>query len=162
MTAGMGVVMSTISEVITIPLAKTAVDRYLLDYFQMHRRPDMSIVIPLHVSLHDFGLPVDLAIARDVEVHVQRGRDAQGLNDEMAIAWKPTDDGPYPAFTGRLITWSEGNPNESLVELRGTYEPPLGAAGKAFDDAIGHAIAKRTAHELLLELTTSVLNENRL
>lgn len=34
--------------------------------------------------------------------------------------------------------------------------PPLGAAGRLFDDAIGHVIAQRTAHQFLLTLAQGV------
>jgi len=40
----------------------------------------------------------------------------------------------------------------SLLELVGEYEPPLGAAGKAFDLLAGSRIASQTARYLLAEI----------
>ena len=40
--------------------------------------------------------------------------------------------------------------------LNGSYEPPLGAVGAAFDAVVGHKIAENTARNLLAVIADSI------
>jgi hypothetical protein len=153
--------MTKLSEVASVPLPVKTTEENILRYLESRRR-DGTIVIPLRVSLQDFGLPDDLRIERDVSVRVEKRRDAENINEEIAIGWIPTDEGPFPSFTGRLIVWSEEDLEKSFVQLEGSYEAPLGTAGKAFDAAIGWLIAKRTAQTFLNNLRDAAIALQRL
>ena len=125
--------------------------------FERYRDADGIVRFALHVALDDFGLPLGLEIGREVEVRVSRRRDEQNLNEIYAIAWQPAGGGPFPAFDGKLILWSEDDPAECYLELDGTYEPPLGhVVGAAFDATIGHLIAERTAKTFLGDVAGAI------
>lgn len=153
--------MTQLAAAVAVPLPAHVVEESILEYFRSMRRESGEIVIPLRVSLRDFGIPAGLALERDVTVNVVRRRDATNINEETVVAWEPRDGGPYPRFSGRLVTWSEQRPDESFIELSGEYDPPGGAAGQIFDDAIGHLIAQRTAHELLETLSEAIRGMHR-
>jgi hypothetical protein len=123
-------------------------------YFARRRDADGITRLSLRVPLDPVG--AGLALEREVSVVAQRGRDDQNLNDLIRIRWEPVEPGPFPAFNGTLVTWAEHDPSLSYVELDGTYDVPLGVAGEVFDEVIGHALAQRTAHALLLELARAI------
>lgn len=143
--------MTELRESIPIDVPADQAERCIFQYFERYRRPDGFIEIPLQVMLADFGVPGGVSISRTVTVHIARQRDAQNLNDEIAIRWDPGEGQPFPSLHGTLTVWGESRKN-AYIELRGTYEPPLGTAGQIFDDAVGHLIAKRTARQFLLTL----------
>ena len=103
-----------------------------------------TAVLPLRVK---FG---DLKIERDVEFHLASKPAYPGYK-LLDVSWAPKDGGPYPTFNGTLSV-AEDAPGWSRLEIDGTYSPPFGIAGAAFDAAIGHRIAQGTATELLAEL----------
>ena len=111
----------------------------------------------LHVPLDDFGLGTKIGISRDVEVHVERGRDEENLNDIFRVSWAPSDGGPFPDLHGTMTIWCEDDPNRAYLELNGTYEPPLGnVVGEAFDATIGHLIAERTAKQFVEKVADGI------
>ena len=106
-------------------------------------------VLPLRVK---FG---DLTIEHDVEFHLQSKPAYPGYK-LLDVSWAPKDGGPYPTFAGTLSV-AEDAAGWSRIEIHGTYSPPFGIAGAAFDAAIGHRIAQGTASELLAELKRILL-----
>lgn len=98
-------------------------------------------VIDLHVTI------ADLSISRkaDLELTCTRAFSAFKI---MEIAWQPHDGGPYPLFHGTLSV-EEIDGLFSRLDLDGTYEPPLGLAGLAFDAVLGHRLAIETARQFL-------------
>lgn len=144
--------MTTLREFVSIPCTVDDVRAFIPLYLETYRREDGVLRFPLRVPLEDFGLPEALSIERDVDFDVKLQRDVYNLNDDFALTWKPSGGGLYPTFDERLIVWSEGSPEETFVQLYGTYKPPLGAPGIAFDTMIGHLIAQRTAHAFLTTL----------
>jgi hypothetical protein len=140
--------MTRLREVANVSMSSAECERYLPQYF-VSSDTERQIRMPLRISLRDFGLPDAQAIERDVEVRVNKTRDEQNLNDEFAVTWEPVDGGPFPSFSGRLRVWGEDDPNASFIELDGSYQPPLGAFGVAFDATVGRSIAERTAREFL-------------
>lgn len=154
--------MTELRESIDVPLTSAQARDAILRYFETRRNGDGEIEIALRLPLSDFGLPGGVEIAHPVRVSVRRRRDQQNLNDEIAISWKASEDGlVYPAFSGWLIVWSEDQPKRSFIELRGTYEPPLGNAGVIFDAAVGRRIAEHTARLFLEDLRKAVDEKRR-
>ena len=147
--------MTRLREIANVSMGCAECDRHLQQYF-VSSDADRRIRMPLRVSLRDFGLPDALAVERDVEVCVYKTRDEQNLNDEFAVTWEPADGGPYPSFSGRLRVWGEDDPNESFIELDGSYQPPLGALGVVFDATVGRSIAERTARDFLRLLSAGL------
>ena len=143
--------MREIRENIALDVPASQAERCILQCFDRYRTPEGDIEIPLHVMLAEFGIPGGVSLERLVKVHVAKRRDAQNLNDEIALQWDPGAGQPFPSFTGTLTVWSE-SPETSNVELRGGYEPPLGTAGKIFDDAVGRSLARHTARQFLQTL----------
>jgi hypothetical protein len=122
------------------------------------QREDSAGSAHLHLRVPLKGLPglKELALEHDVRAIARRGRDEQNLNDVIQISWQPEGGGPYPSFAGTLVTWAEHDPKQSFIEIDGTYAPPLGVAGEAFDEGLGHAIATRTAQTLLEDIARAI------
>ncbi|HTU68929.1 MAG TPA: hypothetical protein VMF11_01295 [Candidatus Baltobacteraceae bacterium] len=97
-----------------------------------------------------------VAIEREVRVTARAGRDDEGLNDLVRITWQPEGTVVFPQFEGTLVAWGGEDPASSVIELRGHYAPPLGAAGQVFDEAIGLRIAQATAHEFLRDIKREI------
>jgi hypothetical protein len=124
-------------------LALAAIERYLAS-----KRNVLNLIVPLGA----LGLPSNLELEKPVYVQFMPARRNKLMlgrrNERLHLRWKP--DGPYPAFEGFLAIrpWS----GKTQIELRGSYEPPFGALGEAFDSAVGYRIAHATAHALLNDL----------
>lgn len=126
---------------------RSALDAFLSEkcaFGNVHRR--------LQVSLDGIPMFAGLALTHDVLVDAYRDRDDQNLNDLTRIAWKPDGGGPFPKFSGTIDTWAQGDSDGSVIEIDGTYAPPFGIAGEAFDAAVGRLIAQRTAATLLADI----------
>ena len=102
------------------------------------------ITLPLRVKV------AELSVEHDVEAKVVRRRD-ESWYSMLDVTWEPKGGGPYPSFTGWLGVEDEGF-GYSRLELNGTYRPPLGIVGAAFDAIAGHGIAVRSAQALLEHL----------
>lgn len=112
---------------------------------------------PHHVmprlNLGDFALPGDLALEKSAFVLARPGRDELNLNDELGVEFAPSSAPEwFPRFRGVLDLFPGERPDETIVELTGSYDPPFGAAGHAFDAALGHLIAQRSMRSFLQEI----------
>ncbi|MGA2392379.1 MAG: hypothetical protein ABSH03_03390 [Candidatus Lustribacter sp.] len=101
-------------------------------------------VIELHVTIGD------LSVARKADLELTP-RSAFPTLKIMEIGWQPHDGGPYPTFHGTLSV-EEIDGLFSRLDLDGTYEPPLGLAGLAFDAVLGHRLAVAAVRQLLSDL----------
>jgi hypothetical protein len=72
------------------------------------------------------------------------------------VTWAPEHGGPYPTFAGDLAIESGDDYQSFYLVLTGTYEPPLGVVGVAFDAFVGHRIAAMTARDLLATIADSI------
>jgi hypothetical protein len=72
-----------------------------------------------------------------------------------SVDWKSSDGGPFPEFVGELALENDDYKTFWLV-LEGTYEPPLGIVGDAFDLLIGKRMASQSARELLARIASSM------
>lgn len=99
------------------------------------------------------ALPIGGAtIERRVRVNYERGKDPMHFDEPWRVRWTPEEGGPYPDFEGELTVRADETYNDAILELRGTYTPPLGLAGKAFDAVAGFRIAAKTTRGLLASL----------
>lgn len=87
-------------------------------------------------------------ITKDVVVEVKRGTDPTHFDEPWLLHWDPVG-GIYPSFDGTLTVQAEENYRTSRLVLAGSYAPPGGVAGAAFDAVVGSRVAAATATELL-------------
>ena len=90
-------------------------------------------------------------LVKDVVVTFGKSADPMHFDEPWHIHWRPQA-GPYPEFDGQLTVRSDESYETALLELRGSYRPPGGAIGAAFDWAVGSRIASSTAQALLERL----------
>src|SRR5665213_4150864 len=94
--------------------------------------------------------PLDLE--KDVDVKIRRGEDPMHFDEPWDVTWSPHGGGPYPDFEGTLTIRADESWEVSVLELSGSYKPPLGFAGAAFDALLGARLAAATAKALLAEI----------
>jgi hypothetical protein len=87
-------------------------------------------------------------LTKDVTVTYEAGVDPMHFDKPWQVHWKPTS-GPYPDFDGELTVRADETYRTSQLELRGSYRPPGGVVGAAFDEVLGQHIAAATARALL-------------
>ncbi|MEO7202906.1 MAG: hypothetical protein ABI431_08560 [Candidatus Tumulicola sp.] len=105
------------------------------------------------------GAPYGVSLDREVRVEAWRARDDRNLNDVIRISWASEGGVVFPTFSGTLVVRGEADPTRSSIELDGHYQPPLGAAGELFDEAIGHRMAQSTVRELLEDIKRSMSSD---
>lgn len=128
----------------------------LESYFASQRASDGVARLRLRVPIT--GQERGLCVDREVWVEAWRDRDDLKLNELIRVTWTPEGKVAFPKFSGTLVVSGDGDPSRSHVELDGTYEPPLGAAGESFDAVIGRKLAESTAREFLEEVKRGVEN----
>ncbi len=103
-------------------------------------------------------------LVREVVVTYDAANDPMHFDQPWRLHWKPKA-GPYPEFDGELTVRADENYETSQLELRGSYRPPGGVLGAAFDATIGRRIATVTAQALLeriaSELETAYLRDEQ-
>ena len=125
-----------------------------------HGNPDgdtARIVLGLDASL--LGLPAPLRLERSVIVTIHGDHRSGDMTPRYAVAWAPEEPGPFPLFAGELQVENAEDYDAFWLVLRGTYEPPLGLVGAAFDYIVGSRIAAICARNLLGEIADSIESE---
>lgn len=140
--------MSKLVEKVYAHCALNQAPAYLERFFKMHAqgKPE-RVVVPLHAPLAIAGLKTDLE--KPVEFMLEEMHTGSDMIPMIRLRWEPEGGGPFPTFAGTLTIEADEDYSGCAIALRGSYEPPLGAAGKAFDAAMGSQIAHATARELL-------------
>ncbi len=82
--------------------------------------------------------------------------DPMHFDQPWHIHWTPKS-GPYPEFDGQLTVRADETYEVSALELKGNYSPPGGALGRAFDWAVGSAIASATAQRFLQRIGSEMV-----
>jgi hypothetical protein len=141
--------MASISEQrkVNVPLLLAAgyVRQYIREVFTKHNGLlTLSVATPTrrngaHVELHE-----DVIVDFAKMVHLKL------LTGETAVVWRPVHGGGMiPSFSGQLTLADSDDPDSCRLSLEGSYAPPLGAVGAAFDVLLGHTVARATAQRLL-------------
>jgi hypothetical protein len=102
---------------------------------------------PLTLSL---ALP-GAELTKEVVVTYGAGVDPMHFDQPWRVHWEPKG-GPYPEFDGELTVRADETYESAQLELKGSYRPPGGALGEAFDFAVGARIASATAQALLQQI----------
>ena len=92
-----------------------------------------------------------LELVKDVLVTFGPSVDPMHFDQPWHIHWKPQA-GPYPEIDGELTVRADETYRSAILELAGSYRPPGGALGAAFDWVAGSRIAGATARALLARL----------
>lgn len=87
-------------------------------------------------------------LVKEVAVTFGVASDPMHFDEPWSVHWKPIA-GPYPEFDGELTVRADETYESSRLELCGSYRPPGGTAGAAFDAVVGNRIARATAQALL-------------
>lgn len=109
---------------------------------------DGTAVLALRVPVVLPGLPL-MMLARDCVVRLTRIHQPGSMTVSYRVEWAPVAGGPFPKFKGTISLPNAEDYDNCFLALDGTYEPPLGALGEAFDRTIGRAIAESTGRDLL-------------
>ncbi len=92
-----------------------------------------------------------MELSKAVMVSFGAAVDPMHFDEPWRIHWKP-ESRLYPEFEGELTVRADETYETSRLELRGSYRPPGGIAGAAFDRVAGGRIASSTARALLRRL----------
>jgi hypothetical protein len=143
---------------------------------------DRLVSVPFSIA-HDYAEDFFRAAERDVEVRVplrdlfwaMRGRFRRPVRLVFALHPDDTDEGRV--HNAMLIEWTAGTRlfpqfhgtlrlridtvESTLLTLEGSYRPPFGPAGLAFDRLLGRRIARSTMRELLERLALAMEQRER-
>ena len=146
--------MSTLLERLLVSCPYSLARGYVAESLATPASSGESQVVRLEVP---FGASGDSpGMAKEVLVTYGAGSDPRHFDQPWTIRWTPTGGGPYPDFAGTLTVRADETYRSCELELEGSYEPPLGAAGKIFDAVAGSRIATATAREFLRRLARSI------
>lgn len=149
--------MSKLIERTVVHCSVNQAARHLAKYFQARGNSEgdvakLSLRADVPIPGSKDGMRLErTAIATLVPIH--RTGD---MAPHYAVTWLPEKSGPYPAFSGELVIENADDYSSFYLVLKGTYEPPLGAVGAAFDAIVGHRIAESTARNLLATIADSI------
>lgn len=135
--------MSTILQKQTVDAPAAAAGRLLQTYLDAHPKHEsggVRLVLRAHT------------LEQAAVVTLTPAHRPQDMAPRFTVHWEAEGDRPYPVFDGVLTVEGGDDYDEFRLALEGTYKPPLGIAGKAFDLVVGHRIAERTAQELLADI----------
>jgi len=121
--------------------------QHLERFFAEHAQDEVA-VLALRAPFLIPGLP-EMTLTRDSVVRIARTINRGEMIARYDVSWQPSGGGPFPCFTGSLSIPNAEDYTSCFLQLDGTYEPPLGALGAAFDALVGHAIAESTGRDLL-------------
>lgn len=103
----------------------------------------------LHV--HFAGLEIGTDVTIDI-VGVAHDSTYDRPTTRIALEWQAaTNPRMYPAMKATLFAFPL-SPTETQLELRGSYEPPLGKLGGVIDAAAGHRLAAASVTSFIKEV----------
>ncbi|HZO94181.1 MAG TPA: hypothetical protein VFB22_10420 [Candidatus Baltobacteraceae bacterium] len=132
---------------------------HLESWFAQQAR-DGHILITLRAPVGFAGWP-KIELARECLVQITPARPPGSMIPEYRVTWNSANGGPFPEFTGILSIRNADDYTSCNIALDGTYRPPLGPTGVAFDRTIGHTIAVACGNDLLERIATWMESEYR-
>jgi hypothetical protein len=141
--------MTEIADEVTVDCTSGEAASYLAGFFEQLGAPGgggavLTLCIPLG----------DASINREVIAKITAPKGSPGYR-VMGVTWSPKDGGPYPDFDGSL-SLSDLSASSSKLVLRGTYGPPGGIVGAAFDAVVGRRMASASLKALLATLKAAI------
>lgn len=116
----------------------------VIEYAEEALRRRDNIIVSAAPALGEL-VHVTSQVSDDVSDPVRR-------HDALLLAWRPYS--PFfPDFHGALTVRPKGR--GAWLRIQGSYEPPLGIAGRAFDALVGRRIAYFTLARLVRDIARS-------
>ena len=149
--------MSILSERTLVHCSVNQASRHLARYFKARGNTDGEVArLSLRAEVPVPGQKAPMRLERTaIATLVSRHKPGE-IMPHYAVTWAPEHAGPYPTFSGDLAIESADDYKSFYLVLTGTYEPPMGAVGAAFDAVVGHRIAENTARNLLAMIADSI------
>jgi hypothetical protein len=142
--------MSTLRRRVPIECPVSLAPRLLAAFFKVHEGADHEVArFEVGLEANIPGLPAPLSVSHAVVATLTAQPHPTDMQPRFLVAWSPTGGAPLPSFDGTLTVESDEDYNSFFLVLDGTYEPPMGLPGRAFDALLGHRIAEATADLLL-------------
>ena len=111
-----------------------------------------SLVATLHVDIA--GLEVGKEVRIEVASIKEHADPSLGPVIVFQLSWHATEGGSlFPAMKADLSVYRLSK-DETQLDLRGSYEPPLGALGKVLDALVMHRVAEASVHRFVVEVAT--------
>jgi hypothetical protein len=149
--------MSKLSERTLVHCSVNQAARHLAHYFQARGNSDGDVArLSLRAEVPVPGSKGGMRLERTAIATVVPRHTPGQMMPHYAVTWAPAAPGPYPTFTGDLSIESGDDYDSFYLALNGSYEPPLGAFGAAFDAVVGHRIAELSARNLLAMIADSI------
>lgn len=133
---------------ITVGGDPASIRRLLRDEF-LRAPKAMTIELPVD------GLPIPgtLALSKEITITARLLEYSANMPDDLEIEFVATRAARlFPVFRGKLEVSSGEIAGQSVVEITGSYTPPLGVLGMAIDTMFGYRIAQRCVANLLKDV----------
>jgi hypothetical protein len=118
-----------------------------------------AIAANLRVELG--GLEVGAAVTIDVveSAELPHGPLGAVASTVIKLRWKAARAAAiFPSMVAELSIYALSK-DETQLDLRGTYQPPLGALGSMVDAVVGHRIADASVHRFVTDIATLLRTE---
>jgi hypothetical protein len=149
--------VSTLSERTLVHCSVNQAASHLIHYFQARGNADGDVArLSLRAEVPLPGSPGAMRFERTAIATITARNTPGGILPHYGVTWAPEHAGPYPTFSGDLAIESGDDYDSFYLVLKGSYEPPLGAVGAAFDAVVGHRIAEMTARNLIATIADSI------
>ena len=141
--------MAEIADDVVVDCLSGEAASYLAGFFERLAVPGVDgSVLTLRLAVGD------ATISRDVIARLTAPKASPG-HRVMGVSWRPKNGGPYPDFDG-TIALSDQDGTASKLTISGTYGPPGGVIGAAFDAVLGRRMASASIKALLDTLKTAI------
>ena len=104
-----------------------------------------SVAAELRVELGGVGVEADITISVE---NIEEKSSATRMQLEWESATMPN---LFPLMKAEIAIYPL-TATETQLDFQGTYEPPLGALGKAMNALVGHRIAEASVHRFVTDV----------
>lgn len=144
--------MSNMHESIDVECSPYYAMHHVERFFTVPRRDHTPGMLTLRLDLASLKLPGSGQARHDVRV--THSLFDEGGKKKLSLSWDPEDQ-TVPQFAG-ILSAEAKDAGVTTLTLDGTYKPPGGVAGAAFDLVVGRKIAAASVQALLAELKAFV------
>jgi hypothetical protein len=119
-----------------------------------------SLVSSLKVSIAGLDVGKNIVVrVRKVERHADAPGHMADRATRLDLEWHAeTNRSLFPSMRASLTVYPL-SPDETQIELRGTYEPPGGVFGSIADRLVGHRVAEASVHRFVGEIASRLSTE---
>jgi hypothetical protein len=113
----------------------------------------------LHARVGPIDIAADVAIEVTSIVEVAQSSPASQPATRLELSWRAVRrPGMFPVMHAVLSIYPLTS-RETQLELEGTYDPPAGVVGRAFDAVAGHRIAEASVQKFVQEVAAGLREE---